>query len=75
LPLPALHRSPPYRRGAPQGSEGCIVTREEWVERALDAAVEQGHAIPVTDPAALDAIADVLAHADRKTTNTTAAAS
>lgn len=38
------------------------ITRDEWVQRALDAAVDQGHGVAIEDSSALDLIAEVLAH-------------
>jgi hypothetical protein len=38
------------------------MTEEEWVQMALDAAVEQGFGVAIEDPATLDFLADVLSH-------------
>jgi hypothetical protein len=41
---------------------------DEWVQAALDAAVEQLGTVEITDPATLDFLADVLAHPGAPTT-------
>ena len=41
------------------------MTREEWVQRALDACIAQHGTLAVEDPATLDFLAEVFAHADR----------
>lgn len=38
------------------------MTREEWIQAALAARVEQGLPEHIEDPATLDFLADVLAH-------------
>jgi hypothetical protein len=49
------------------------MTHDEWVERAVQAAVDQGFGVGIEDDAALEFIADVFAHAEhkRETTATT----
>jgi hypothetical protein len=39
-----------------------MTTHNEWVQAALDAAVEQLGAVEITDPPTLDYLADVLSH-------------
>jgi hypothetical protein len=47
------------------------VTHDEWVQHAIDAAVQQGFGVAVEDPEALDFVADVFATAERRSDPTT----
>lgn len=49
----------------------AIVTHDDWVQAALDAAVQQHGSVGVQDPDVLDAIADVFAHGNRNETTKT----
>lgn len=75
---PPMTRKPPVRFVDTKGwvdEDGNPVkhmTRDEWVQRALQARIDQGFPVEIEDEATLDFLADVFTRAERSTFQHTA---